>query len=49
MSQRSSKVQKDIKKSTANKLVVICVDRDDDVGEKTGINTQNLTLSVFSL
>ena len=39
MSQRSSKVQKDIKKSTANKLVVICVDRDDDVGEKTGINT----------
>ena len=39
MSQRSSKVQKDVSKSTANKLVVICVDRDDDVGEKTGINT----------
>ena len=39
MSQRSSKVQKDIKKSTANKLVVICVDRDDDVGRKAGITT----------
>ena len=39
MSQRSSKVQKDVSKSTANKLVVICVDRDDDVGEKTGIST----------
>ena len=39
MSQRSSKVQKDVSKSAANKLVVICVDRDNDVGEKTGINT----------
>ena len=39
MSQRSTKVQKDVSKSTANKLVVICVDRDDDVGEKTGIIT----------
>jgi hypothetical protein len=39
MSQRSTKVQKDVSKSTANKLVVICVDRDDDVGEKTGITT----------
>jgi len=39
MSQRSTKVQKDVSKSTANKLVVICVDRDDDVGEKTGIST----------
>ena len=39
MSQRSTKVQKDVSKSTANKLVVICVDRDNDVGEKTGINT----------
>ena len=39
MSQRSTKVQKDVSKSTANKLVVICVDRDNDVGEKTGIST----------
>ena len=39
MSQRSTRVQKDVSKSTANKLVVICVDRDDDVGEKTGIST----------
>ncbi len=39
MSQRSDKVQKDVNASTANKLLVICVDRDNDVGEKTGILT----------
>ena len=39
MSQRSTKVQKDVSASTANRLLVICVDRDDDVGEKTGIET----------
>ena len=39
MSQRSKKVEKDVHASTANKLLVICVDRDNDVGEKTGIVT----------
>ena len=33
------KLENDVKSSTANKLLVICVDRDDDVGEKTGITT----------
>ncbi len=39
MSQRSKKVEKDVNASTANKLLVICIDRDNDVGEKTGILT----------
>ena len=39
MSQRSTKVQKDVSASTANRLLVICVDRDNDVGEKAGITT----------
>ncbi len=39
MSQRSHKVQKDVNASTANKLLVICIDRDNDVGEKAGIIT----------
>ena len=39
MSQRSDKVEKDVNASTANRLLVICVDRDNDVGEKTGIVT----------
>ena len=39
MSQRSKKVEKDVNASTANKLVVICIDRDNDVGEKAGIVT----------
>ncbi|MFQ5476264.1 MAG: DUF373 family protein [Nitrosopumilus sp.] len=39
MSQQSGKVEKDVNASTANKLLVICVDRDNDVGEKTGIVT----------
>ena len=39
MSQRSDKIEKDVNASTANKLLVICVDRDNDVGEKTGIQT----------
>ena len=39
MSQRPGKLEKDIHTSTANKLLVICVDRDDDVGVKTGIVT----------
>ena len=33
MSQHSGKVEKDVNASTANKLLVICVDRDNDVGE----------------
>ena len=39
MSQTSKKIEKDVNASTANRLLVICVDRDNDVGEKTGINT----------
>ncbi len=39
MSQRSEKVEKDVNASTSSKLLVICIDRDNDVGEKTGINT----------
>jgi len=38
MSQRSD-IEKDVNASTSNKLLVICVDRDDDVGEKAGITT----------
>ena len=39
MSQRSEKVEKDVSASTSNKLLVICVDRDNDIGEKAGIIT----------
>jgi putative membrane protein len=39
MSQDSNKVEKDVSASTSNKLLVICVDRDNDVGEKAGIVT----------
>jgi len=39
MSQHSKKVEKDVNASTANKLLVICIDRDNDVGEKAGITT----------
>ncbi len=39
MSQHSKKVEKDVNASTANKLLVICIDRDNDVGEKAGILT----------
>ena len=35
----SGKLENDVQSSTASKLLVICVDRDDDVGEKTGIAT----------
>jgi len=39
VSQRSDKVEKDVNASTANKLLVICVDRDNDIGEKASIIT----------
>jgi len=39
MSQHTGKVEKDVNASTANKLLVICIDRDNDVGEKAGIVT----------
>ena len=39
MSQSSDKVEKDVNASTANKLLVICVDRDNDIGEKASIIT----------
>ena len=39
MSQQSGKVEKGVNVSTANKLLVICIDRDNDVGDKAGIVT----------
>lgn len=39
MFQRAGKVEKDISASTASKLLVVCVDRDNDVGESAGIKT----------
>lgn len=39
MHQSSHKVEKEVNASTANKLLVICVDRDNDIGEKAGIIT----------
>ena len=36
---QSGKLQKDLEATSANKLLVICVDRDDDLGRKTGIST----------
>ena len=39
MSQRSEKVEKNVNASTSSRLLVICIDRDNDVGEKAGINT----------
>ena len=39
MSQNAQKIEKDVNASTANKILVICVDRDNDIGEKTRINT----------
>ena len=39
MAQQSGKVEKDVNTSTANKLLVICIDRDNDVGDKAGITT----------
>ena len=32
-------LEKDVEATTANKLLVICIDRDDDLGRKTGIPT----------
>ena len=39
MSQRNGKLEKELKASEATKLLVICVDRDNDVGGKAGIKT----------
>jgi len=39
MSQSTGKIESDVNASSANKLLVICVDRDNDVGEKAGIQT----------
>ena len=35
----NKKLERDIESTTVSKLLVICVDRDDDVGRKTGIPT----------
>ncbi len=39
MSQKAGKLENKISSSSTSKLLVICVDRDNDVGEKTGIST----------
>ena len=39
MSQNTKKLEKEISASSANRLIVICVDRDNDIGEKTGLTT----------
>jgi len=39
MSQKSSKVENDVSAAKSKKLLVICIDRDNDVGEKAGIMT----------
>jgi putative membrane protein len=39
MSQNTRKLAKQIDASSDSKLLVICVDRDNDVGDKTGIAT----------
>ena len=39
MSHQKGRVEKEVNASTANRLLVICIDRDNDVGEKTGILT----------
>ena len=39
MSQTSNKVEKDVNASTSNKILVICIDRDNDIGEKAGISS----------
>jgi len=39
MSQNTKKLEKEISVSSANRLIVICVDRDNDIGEKTGLTT----------
>ena len=36
---QKTKIAKDVTDSSISRLLVICVDRDDDVGEKTGIQT----------
>jgi len=39
MTQKVGKLESETSSSSASKLLVICVDRDNDVGEKTGIST----------
>jgi len=39
LSQNTKKLEKEINASSANRLIVICVDRDNDIGEKTGLTT----------
>ncbi|TBR23574.1 MAG: DUF373 family protein [Candidatus Nitrosotenuis sp.] len=39
MSLKDSKLEKNLESLTASRLLVICVDRDDDVGEKAGVAT----------
>ena len=39
MSQRTDEIEKEISSSASNKLLVICIDSDNDVGEKAGIIT----------
>jgi len=39
MSQNNEKIEREVRASNSSRLLVICVDRDNDIGEKTGIAT----------
>src|SRR5437879_9022532 len=39
MSTKESNLQKNIAESRTNRLLVSCVDRDDDIGKKAGVTT----------
>jgi len=39
MAQKAGSVEKDVHASSASKLLVICIDRDNDIGDKTGLDT----------
>ncbi|MEE8181168.1 MAG: DUF373 family protein, partial [Nitrosopumilaceae archaeon] len=39
MSQETRKIEREIKASKTSRLLIICIDRDNDVGEKANIAT----------
>jgi len=39
LSLKDSKLEKNLENLATSRLLVICVDRDDDVGEKAGVAT----------
>ena len=43
----NKKLQNDIESTSVTKLLVICVDRDDDIGKKAGIASTVFGLNEF--